>query len=165
MEERRGQGSATSGIKEMKENLGVGTGTGKGKLGASTGKGVGEEEASTEEVDGEAGVALTEVAGVAEEVAVEGEGSTGAEVDAEVLTGEEEGEGEVGEAGAGVEVEEATLARTGLALPVASVIGRGTGSASSVKHLNLRLVRMQTLHLWDKTMVVSLAQGTRRNLL
>ena len=111
----------------------------------------------------EAEVALTGEAGVAEEVAVAEEGSTGVEVDVEVLTEEGGGEGEVGKVGAGVVVEEATLARTGLAHPVGSAIGHGTGSVSSVKHPSLRLVTMLTLHLLGKIVVVNLVPGTQRN--
>ena len=63
----------------------------------------------------------------------------------------------------GVGAEEVILVRTGFAR-VASAIGLGTGSASSVKPLNLRLVKMPTLHHFGKT-VFNLVQGTKRNLL
>ena len=155
VEGRRGQGSATYGIKEMKESLGVWKETtGKGILGALAGTEVGEEVVVV------AGVALTEEA---EEGEVAEEGLTEVEADVEVLTEEEEGEGEVGGAGVGVVVGEAALVRTGLAHPVASVTGHETGSASSVKHPNQRLVTMPTLHPSGRTAVVNLAQGTQRN--
>jgi len=60
-------------------------------------------------------------------------------------------------------VGEAALVRTGLAHPVASITGHETGSASSVKHPNQRLVTMPTLHPSGRTVVVNLAQGTQRN--
>ena len=155
VEGRRGQGSATYGIKEMKESLGVWKETtGKGILGALAGTEVGEEVVAV------AGVALTEEAEAGE---VAEEGLTEAEADVEVLTEEEEGEGEVGGAGVGVVVGEAALVRTGLAHPVASITGHETGSASSVKHPNQRLVTMPTLHPLGRTVVVNLAQGTQRN--
>ena len=155
VEGRRGQGSATYGIKEMKESLGVWKETtGKGILGALAGTEVGEEVVAV------AGVALTEEAEAGE---VAEEGLTEVEADVEVLTEEEEGEGEVGGAGVGVVVGEAALVRTGLAHPVASVTGHETGSASSVKHPNQRLVTMPTLHPSGRSVVVNLAQGTQRN--
>jgi len=66
-------------------------------------------EVSTEEVE----VVLTEVEEVAEEVEVAEEDLIGDEEGVEVLIEEEEDEGEVGEAEAGVVLEEATLVRTG----------------------------------------------------
>ena len=142
----------------MKGNHGVVTEIVK-EIGVLAGKGMGEEgEALIGEVVAEV---PTEEVGV-EEVA--GEGLIGDEEDAEVLTGEEEDEEDVGEAEAGVEMEVATLVRTGPVHHVASAIGPATGSASSVKHPNLRmLVRMPTLHHSGKTVVANLAQGIQRS--
>ena len=145
----------------MKGSRGVGTEI-VWEIGALAGKGVGEEEeALTKDMVAEVS---TEAVGVAEVVEVVEEGLTEDEEDVEVLTGEEEDEEDVGEAEAGVEMEGATLVRTGPVHHVASAIGPGTGSASSVKHPNLRmLVRMPTLHHSGKTVVANLAQGIQRS--
>ena len=142
----------------MKGSLGVGTEI-VWEIGALAGKGVGEEEeALTKDMVAEV---LKEEVGVAEVVE---EGLIEDEEDVEVLTGEEEDEEDVGEAEAGVEMEGATLVRTGPVHHVASAIGPATGSASSVKHPNLRmLVRMPTLHHSGKTVVANLAQGIQRS--
>ena len=157
----RGQGSATLGTKEMKESHGVETGRGNG-IGVLGGKEVGGGVDLRDVVE----VVLTEVEGVVltegEEVAEEVEEDlTEDEVAEEALIGGGEAEGEVDEEGVGVV--EVILVRTGFAR-VASAIGLGTGSASSVKPRNLRLVKMPTLHHFGKT-VFNLVQGTKRNLL
>ena len=157
----RGQGSATLGTKEMKESHGVETGRGNG-IGVLGGKEVGGGVDLRDVVE----VVLTEVEGVVltegEEVAEEVEEDlTEDEVAEEALIGG--GEAEVGVDEEGVGVVEVILVRTGFAR-VASAIGLGTGSASSVKPRNLRLVKMQTLHHFGKT-VFNLVQGTKRNLL
>ena len=157
----RGQGSATLGTKEMKESHGVETGRGNG-IGVLGGKEVGGGVDLRDVVE----VVLTEVEGVVltegEEVAEEVEEDlTEDEVAEEALIGG--GEAEVGVDEEGVGAEEVILVRTGFAR-VASAIGLGTGSASSVKPRNLRLVKMPTLHHFGKT-VLNLVQGTKRNLL
>ena len=157
----RGQGSATLGTKEMKESHGVETGRGNG-IGVLGGKEVGGGVDLRDVVE----VVLTEVEGVVltegEEVAEEVEEDlTEDEVAEEALIGG--GEAEVGVDEEGVGAEEVILVRTGFAR-VASAIGLGTGSASSVKPRNLRLVKMPTLHHIGKT-VFNLVQGTKRNLL
>ena len=157
----RGQGSATLGTKEMKESHGVETGRGNG-IGVLGGKEVGGGVDLRDVVE----VVLTEVEGVVlteeEEVAEEVEEDlTEDEVAEEALIGG--GEAEVGVDEEGVGVVEVILVRTGFAR-VASAIGLGTGSASSVKPRNLRLVKMPTLHHSGKT-VLNLVQGTKRNLL
>ena len=157
----RGQGSATLGTKEMKESHGVETGRGNG-IGVLGGKEVGGGVDLRDVVE----VVLTEVEGVVltegEEVAEEVEEDlTEDEVAEEALIGGGEAEGGVDEEGVGVV--EVILVRTGFAR-VASAIGLGTGSASSVKPRNLRLVKMPTLHHFGKT-VFNLVQGTKRNLL
>ena len=142
----------------MKGSRGVGTEI-VWEIGALAGKGVGEEEeALTKDMVAEV---LKEEVGVAEVVE---EGLIEDEEGVEVLTGEEEDEEDVGEAEVGVEMEVATLVRTGPVHHVASAIGPGTGSASSVKHPNLRmLVRMPTLHHSGKTVVANSAQGIQRS--
>ena len=157
----RGQGSATLGTKEMKESHGVETGRGNG-IGVLGGKEVGGGVDLRDVVE----VVLTEVEGVVltegEEVAEEVEEDlTEDEVAEEALIGG--GEAEVGVDEEGVGVVEVILVRTGFAR-VASAIGLGTGSASSVKPRNLRLVKMPTWHHFGKT-VFNLVQGTKRNLL